>query len=338
MGTITHIKKWDLASNSWREVHSEEDKKRALSIVTYDDTINNNSIWFNCIVIVDGYRVENLTKNPNRISNRAGRIGEAIKYFERQRENYKIELILLDNDAPLSEQSKFLASHIDSLADEITARTINYLGFSKGGVMGVDMVKYFRNPRSFIKSRIYSISSPYLGTLIASPRLVEIEITRMIEAKLGKNAFSKRVIENAKDLYYRYFSNSHMDLDIAIPGGVPIDLMRFYDPTFLENVFSLETLKKLQNVNYYSNICTLITDETREEAKRKGDLLTLALCIINDCLYDGKGDGIVELNSAKCIEKHFGTKSIIIPSTHDSFSKTSSRTMILSEVQKHLRR
>ncbi|MCI8497840.1 MAG: hypothetical protein HFG33_00360 [Bacilli bacterium] len=335
MGTIKHHKKWDLQNNVWKDVESGE-KGKALSTVSYSDIINSQNRQFNYIVIANGYRVENITKNPNAVSDRAAHISNVIKYFSNLRENYKIEMILIDNDAPLTEQSKAIAEYIDTLSRRIDAKTVNFLGFSKCGVIAVDMIKYFKDPRSFVKTRIYSISSPYEGTLIASPKLLEIEVKKMVEAKLGQGRFSSEVYKAVMGIFFDNFSNSHMDLDIAVPGGVTDDLKPFYDPSFLENALSSQNLKSLGLISHYRNICTTITEDTLKEAIKSGNLASLGLCILNDCLFDGKGDGIVPLSSQRKIDDVFNTSSIIIPSTHNSMEIKKGRTLILDEVRQRI--
>ncbi len=118
MGQIKGIAKWDLETNGWRDIASQADKRKALSIASYRDVIHDESDnGFHYILIADGYRVENLSKNAETISDRKDGIKRVINYFEKKKDNYRIQLLLIDNDAPLKEEGKYFASYIDSLAE-----------------------------------------------------------------------------------------------------------------------------------------------------------------------------------------------------------------------------
>lgn len=225
MNTIQPLGKWDHIANDWRKDVTEDELGRALSVVKYKDIIHDERDPLNYILIADGYRVENLSKDHKTIADRTAGIKNVISYFEHKRANYRIELLLIDNDAPLKEESVVFAKYIDCLARRSDVASINYVGFSKCGVIGLDMLKYFRCHQSRTKTHIFSVSSPYLGTIIASPLALMAEVRKMIEAKLGKNEFSESIVRRLTKLYHSIQSNSHMDLDIAVPGGVPEDML-----------------------------------------------------------------------------------------------------------------
>ena len=323
MGRIKAINKWDLKNNAWKNEVSEIDKKRALSIAEYGLIKKSESPLINYILLADGCRVENHTKNTTHIKeNRAG-IANMICYFESQKENYKIELLLVDNDAPLKEESKLLASYIDYLSNKPTTKTVNVIGLSKCGVMSFDMLKYLKSPFSKIKARIYSVSSPYMGTIMASPLLLESEVKKIISAKITDNSLAEKITTSFMNLYYKIMSNSHMDLDIAVPNFVPHHLMPNYDPEFLQNIFSDINIKSISNVEHYQNICTVIDDTTLKNSLKSGNLAALGLCILNDTLFEGKSDGIVSLESQQKIEDYLPYNNIpskIIASSHGALS------------------
>lgn len=323
MGTIKVIKKWDLKSNSWNNKVNDEDKKRALSIAEYGLIRHDESSQINYILLADGCRVENHTKDSSHIrENRAG-IANILSYFESKKENYKIELLLVDNDAPLAEESKVLASYIDFLSRKSTTKTVNVIGLSKCGVMSFDMLKYLKSPFSKLKARVYSVSSPYTGTIMASPLLLESEVKNIISSKIGENALADKITAAFMKLYYSIMSNSHMDLDIAVPNYVPDYLKAKYDPTFLQNIFSDANLSSITNVRHYENICTVIDDTTLKNSLKSGNLAALGLCILNDTLFAGKSDGMVSLESQQKIESYYPfehSSSKIISSCHGALS------------------
>lgn len=331
MNSIRPLAKWDLAANSWRKDVSSNELGRALSIVRYKDIIHDERSPLNYILIADGYRVENLSKDNKTIADRTGGIKNVLSYFEHKRANYRIELLLVDNDAPLKEESVAFAEYIDCLAQLDDVASINYVGFSKCGVIGLDMIKYFRCHRSLLKTHIFSVSSPYLGTIVASPLALMAEVRKMIESKLGKNEFSESVVKQLTKLYHSVQSNSHMDLDIAVPGGVPKDLLVCYDPSFLDKIFEPANLRALKRVDFH-NICTYIDKSTLARVIKSGDLTGLGLCIVNDILFEKASDGVVPISSQTAIEKHIETKTSYVNSTHNSIPVKESAHRILEYV------
>ncbi len=159
MGEIKAIKKWDLDKGIFRDAVSIEDKRKALSIAVYGTIRHNESNELNYIIVADGFRVENHTDDVETIEARRGGIENVIRYFEGKQENYKIELLMVDNDCPLKNESKFLAEYVNNIASQSNVKTVNVLGFSKCGIMVFDMIKYL-NLIALSKTRAYSISSP----------------------------------------------------------------------------------------------------------------------------------------------------------------------------------
>lgn len=321
MGQINAIAKWDLENDRWRKIETKEDKKRALSIVDFGDVIYDESDQGkHYILIADGYRVENLSKDTETVNDRKDGIRNVINFFDRKKDNYHIELLLVDNDAPLREDGKFFATYIDHLAANNKVKSINYLGFSKCGVIGFDMIKYIKTAKGLAKTNVYCISSPFTGTLVASPKILEREARMIIEAKLGKNAFSEKVSNALIRFYKKALSNSHMDFDIALPGGVGDEYRNSYDPSFLENIFSSENIQASIRPNHFQNICTVITEQTTKDILRKCDLVGLGLLIMNEVFFDEPSDGLVALSAQCSIEPHIQTRdnpnNLIIPSPH----------------------
>lgn len=321
MGTIRQLKKWNEENNCWYNPVTLDDKKKSISIASYGTIIHDETASINLILLADGCRVENHSHDAATINNRKACINNVISYFEKRKLNYKIELLLVDNDAPLAKQSELIANHIDRVLDNNIYETINFIGFSKCGCMGLDMMKYLKNPKNQLKTNIFSVSSPYLGTLVASPKFLELKVREIVERRFGKNFISDKIISSLMDTYFSLFSNSHMDLDIAIENGVPERLFKSYDPTFLKNIFSKENLDALQNVNFYQNICTKISDETFKYVVQSGNFAGLGLLLMNEMLYDGKSDGLVKYDSQSYIDKElskYDKRSITISSVHNT--------------------
>ncbi len=317
MGKINAIKKWDLTTNRFREALTIEDKKRALSIATYGTIRHDETDKLNYIIIADGCRVENHTNDVERIDARRGGIENVIRYFERKKENDKIELLMVDNDCPLRIESVFLADYVNSIARQSNVKTVNVLGFSKCGIMVFDMIKLLSSV-ALAKTRAYSVSSPYTGTIMASPLFLERKVTDVIHAKIPIRALADKIINAVMSVYNKTLSNSHMDFDIAEAGGVPDSLASKYDPSFLGNIFREENVNSVNNVKHYENICTLIDNSVLKRALKTGNLNDIGLCILNDVLFDGKADGIVLYSSQAKIESEVPDLGVskVIHSTH----------------------
>lgn len=320
MAAVHGIKKWDLEQNHWRAIASLEEAKRALSIVKVEEIKHNESDEINYIIIGDGYRVENVTNDVTKVSDRNKEIANAVAYFEKRHENYAIEIMLVDNDAPLTKESRFLAEYIDSLAFQKNVKTISFIGSSKCGVMAFDLIKYFRCSASLYKTRLYSLSAPYKGTIMASPLYLEREIEKMVHAKISNKALADKISKSVLNEYYKVFSNSHMDLDIAIPGGVPGRMLNVYDPTFLEKIFSSDNITAYYRGVYFQNISTEIGTKTLKEVLKSGNLAGLGLCILNDCVQDGPSDGMVLRSSSRAIDDQICKKSRTIYAPHNILS------------------
>lgn len=318
MAKIEGIAKWNLEKGVWQGIKTLEDAKKALSIVTYYDIIHDESdLSFNYIIIADGYRVENLSKDAKNVSERRDGIKKVLDYFEKRKANYRIQLLFVDNDAPLREEGKYFASYIDLLASTPNVKSVNYLGFSKCGAIGFDMIKYMKRPQSLAKTNIFCISTPYTGTILASPEFIAREARRVIEAKIGKNTLSEGIIRALLDYYRKVSSNSHMDYDIALPGGVKGTDAKRYDRSFIENMFSNANLEARTNVNHFQNICTVIDETTTKKILKSRDLTGIGLLLLDRFLFREPSDGMVTLKSQQTIESHAEfTEKLIIPSPH----------------------
>lgn len=338
MGNITALKKWDLEKNAWRTAGSLEDKRRALSIATYGTIRHDESDVINYIIFMDGCRVENHTREVEHISDRKAGIANVISYFEKKKENYKIELLMVDNDAPLREESRLLAGYVDLLSRIMSVRTINVIGFSKCGVVAYDMMKYLQSDFSLYKTRVYSVSSPYMGTVMASPLFFERTISEVINSKISCRSLADKIIRVLMAKYYSIMSNSHMDLDIAIKGGVPDFLKERYDSEFLDCIFSSQNITAVSKVAHYQNICTKIGEDTLKNSIKTGDIAGLGLCIINSCLFDGESDGMVLLSSQKKIEDYYDDmpSSVVIEAPHNLQSNRLYSDKLLSIVDENM--
>jgi uncharacterized alpha/beta hydrolase family protein len=294
--------KWSKESLKWNKITQPDNESQAFSIVDCKNIQNNDNNLTNLIIVCSGFRIENLSKDNIFINDNINEISTVSNYYQNSAKNILIKLLLLDKEAPLLEQSKLLAKYIDIMSNYNNISSINIIGYSKCGCMALYLPKYFKNPTSFIKTNIYSIAAPFLGTIIASPKALFIELERVIKSTLGDNLLSQKVFLSIKKIYLKYISMSHMDNDISIPGGLYENMLNEYDPNFLANVFQAENVSAIQKVKTFANIYTGINDKTLKEAIKTQNYGGIGLCIINDKLFDKKSDGVVPLASQKAFD------------------------------------
>lgn len=311
MQKIDVVGKWDLNLNCWRDPHSFIERQKSLTVVSYEDMVNYETDGYDYIIIADGTRLENHSKDGinTRIN---GAVKNVLEYFSRKKKNFKFRLILLDNDAPLKEESKWIANYLDTIARLSDVKSISYIGISKCGVMAFDLIKYLHSVEALSKVRVYSLSSPYGGTLLASPLYIEAEIKKILAAKITSKTLQDLILTSLMKLVEGISSNSHMDYDIALPGGAK-DL---YDPSFIGDIISPANLNPLNKVADFKNISTVIDEKVRQDVNKSFNLLGIGLCLLDSYFYQGNSDGLVLLSSQRMIDE-FYKPSIILNSFHN---------------------
>ena len=309
MGTIDIFAKWDLEKNEWVQSSDLKDRGRSFAIASYKRIINDNG-KINYIIIDQGSRVEDHSKDFSTIKETEVRIDNVISHYERCNGNYDIKLFLMDADAPIVEDAKLFANYVDSLVALPNTNSVNIVGLSKCSVMNFYVPRFFKNRETFKKTNVYNIASPYEGTKFASPKIFYPEIKRVFKSDIVCNILVKNVYEKKS-------SNSHMDYDIAIPGGIPDERIHLYDENFIKNVFCTDNVEAVKRLNSFKNILTSIDSEVRKEAIITGNLYGIALCLFDKRFFDGKSDGMVYTSSQKKVEDVLDIKSYSIKSHHD---------------------
>lgn len=226
MGTIDIFAKWDLEKNDWTQSDNLKDIGRSFAIASYKRIINDNG-KINYIIIDQGSRVENHSKDFSNIKETEVRIDNVISHYERCNGNYDIKLFLMDADAPIIEDAKLFAKYVESLALLPNTNSVNIIGLSKCSVMNFYVPRFFKNRETFKKTNVYNIASPYEGTKFASIKIFYPEIREKFRSKPLSNLIIKKAYEGIS-------SNSHMDYDIAIPGGIPEEKLHLYDENFIK--------------------------------------------------------------------------------------------------------
>ena len=333
MGTVKIIAKYDLNTNKWRKNIKEEEKGKAFSIVDYKKINNNDSDKYDYIIFCDGFRLENHSKNMKTVEESKNGVDKIINYFKDKDKNIKIKTILIDMDAPLEEDSKLLANYINKIED---ANTINIVGISKCGAMAFNMAKYINDKD---KTNIYTIATPFTGTLMASPRYVKQKLNKIVKSIISDEDISNKIVKSVMRIYENICSNSHMDYDVALKNGVEKSKLNKYDSNFLKNIFSNENIKAINEVNFYQNFTTGIDNETLIEAIQTLNFEGIGLCLLNGLLMGGKTDGFVPLKSEKEVEKYINKKSYHLKSSHHAvFSNDRLAYQILKVINENLKK
>lgn len=337
MGTIEILGKYDLKTNAWYKPNSISNMLTSLSLVSYKPIIKNESNNINYVIVIDGCRLENYSKNPYEISEKKGHIFTILDYFEKSDKNTQVQLLLVDKDAPLSEESIIVAKLIDSLACKDNVSSISIIGTSKGGLIAYNAMKHLKNPQNKNKTSVYAYSAPYKGTILASPLYLRNELSRYINAKLPTYLDCELIVDKIMEVYNRIGSDSHMDYDLCEKGGMPLDKLDRCDESFLDNIFSKENISSIFKVHIFQNICALANDEVLKESIRKMDTLDIGLCVLNNILLGGSGDGFVPLSSSLSINKEAGVYSHLYASTHRLIKKNDNLDRTLGMLKSNMR-
>lgn len=309
MGTIDIFAKWDLEKNDWTQSDNLKDIGRSFAIASYKRIINDNG-KINYIIIDQGSRVEDHSKDFSNIKETEVRIDNVISHYERCNGNYDIKLFLMDADAPIIEDAKLFANYVESLALLPNTNSVNIIGLSKCSVMNFYVPRFFKNRETFKKTNVYNIASPYEGTKFASIKIFYPEIREKFRSKSLSNLIIKKAYEGIS-------SNSHMDYDIAIPGGIPEEKLHLYDENFIKNVFCTDNVEAVKRLNSFKNILTSIDSSVIKEAIMTGNKQGILMCIFNEMFFEGKSDGMVLTSSQRKVENVLDIKSYSIKSHHD---------------------
>lgn len=329
MGTIEVIAKYDLANRRWNFNSDIKNHGRSFAFANYEKIINNENEKIDYIIINQGSRVEDHSKDFRNIKEKEVKIDNVISHYKRNNGNYVIKLFFMDADAPIIEDAKLFAHYVDNLASLPTTNSINIIGLSKCSAMNFYVPNFFQNPNSFKKTNMYNIATPYTGTKLASPLIFYPEVKKMINSKIGNNILSDRIYKNLIDFYERISSNSHMDYDIAIPNGIPQSKYSVYDEQFIKNIFCIDNITAIKKLRTFKNFITGIDSNTLKEAIRTMNMTGIGLFILDDLFFDNKSDGMVYTDSQREVEKFLNIKSKILKSTHHDVN---SNTRAFNEV------
>lgn len=299
MRTIIPVKKYNLSTHSFEEKFNPSDRSKALSYIEkkiiYDESDEN----YEYIILASGNKVKDISGNGKTPYKHYDYVDNLCRYFKKKKKNCIIVHILVDMDAPLDEESKLIAAHIDEIANKPTTNTINLIGHSKCGTMFFNMPKYFQNDLSFKKSNIYTSAAPFRGCLIASPKFFLREVEQAINAQLP-SPLNILVYKALKKYYSSLHSHSHMDNDISRE-GYKSDR---YDPNFIAGMFDLQNIEAIKRVNFYHNFTTGIDDKSLLKAIKRMDYISIGLCLMDRFFMQEVTDGFIEVKSQESVEEH----------------------------------
>lgn len=315
MGKIDVLAKWNSDTATWNKEPNFKLFGRSFAIANYEDIINNNG-KIDYIIITHGSRVEDHSKDFFNIKEKEAGIKNIINHYKQCNKNYSIKLFLMDADAPIIEDAKLFAKYIEHLAALPATNSINVIGLSKCSVMNFYVPRFFKNRHTFKKVNLYNTATPYEGTKLASPLIFYPEVKKVISLKIHNEKIANLIYKKMINIYENISSNSHMDYDIAIPGGIPESKKDVYDPSLIANVFCSDNIEAIKKLTSFRNILTGIDSNTLKESISTMNFSGVGLCILDDVFFDHKSDGMVYVDSQRKVESVLDIKSDKLISAH----------------------
>lgn len=176
--------------------------------------------------------------------------------------------------------------------------------------------QFFRNIETFEMTNIYNVAAPYEGTKLASPLVFYPEIEDFVKEISPSNKLAKFISNELVHFYESISSNSHMDYDIAIPGGIPESKKDCYDKEFIKNVFSDSNTQAIRKLSNFKNFLTGTDKNTLKEAMKTRNVVGVGLCLLDKYFFESKSDGMVYTSSQRIVEDILEIKSHKLESTH----------------------
>jgi hypothetical protein len=317
---IEVLGKFSLEKKDW--YNDLESRKISLSLANYDEIKNIDSDSYNYIIYSYGSRLEDHSPDGFNIKNNQANVDKILNYYNGKNCNIKVKFIMLDKDAPLREDGILLAQYINNLCLDSKCNSINIIAYSKSGVMFFDMIKYL-NHECYKKINLYNVATPYTGTKMASPKFIYKDIETFINSHIFNEYLSNKVYNALISFYESISSNSHMDYDIALPGGVLDDRLDKYDESFIRSLLVDDNISVIKMLNRFSNYTTGIDDSTLRRALRTCNFNGVGMCLINDILMGKNSDGFVHTLSEEEISKYINVDNKYIKGAHHDLTSDS---------------
>lgn len=315
MGEIDIIGKWNLENEIWIENPNFKDYGRSFAIAKYERILNDDG-KINYIIITQGSRVEDHSKDYTTIKEKEVKVNKFITHYKTKNKNYDIQLFLMDADAPIIEDAKLFAKYIEKLAIDPNTGTINIISLSKCCIMNFYVPSFFTRKESFEKTNLFNTAAPYEGTKMASPAIFYPEVKKVVLSKVQNETVANLIYKSLINIYEDISSNSHMDYDIAVINGVPDEKKNVYDENLIKNVFCSSNVEAIKKLKTFKNILTGIDADTLKKAIRECNFAGIGLCILDDVFFENKSDGMIYTSSQKIVEDILDIDSYRLKSTH----------------------
>lgn len=315
--------KWDKDTNKWNENPNEKDFGRSFAISNLKESKTTSNI--NYIFFSPGERVEDHSKDYKTMSLKENRMDRIIDHYNKKGDNYSINMLFMDADAPIKEDAKLFAKIIDKLCRNKDTNSVTLVGFSKCGVMNCYVPKFFRKRKTYKKTNMINVAAPYEGTILASPKFLWKELSDRLKNKLHSEKITQMIVNKMKKIYHNMSSNSHMDYDIALVDGVEEDQKKLYDKSLITNVFKKDNVRAIKKLRAFRNVVTGIDKKTWKECIKEHNRQGFLLCLLNRYLMNHESDGFVNTKSQEKAEVVLKQDNIRMNSSHHHI--TSSKRM-----------
>lgn len=324
-GTIETIGRWSLEEEKWTSVEDDAQRRKALSLVHFPIIRELDILRHNIIILIDGSRVEDHCKSGWTMNEKESGI-KYIKEAVTHNKLFNVRLIsmYMDKDAPINEESKFIANYVDKLSKDDNIGTISLVGHSKGATLIFNAMKFCKEQDAFLKTRVYTVSTPFLGTIFASPKYMYPKMREVVKKRLFFNKISEFASDKLIKFYESISSNSHMDYDIGIDEAVNEDREHLYDPIFIRHMLSEENINAIRKVYKYQNIVTCIESKSLLYSLMEFNLSGVSMCIFKHLVFDENADGFVPLRSQYALDDvtQGEFKSIQLPNSQHDFLRS----------------
>ena len=305
-GRVKHLKKY--GDNEWHECRSDYEKGRCASIVEYKSPLKSSEEEVNYVIIACNRTLESITENCDTVSGSELSMNKIYEWFSNQGYNYRLQLFLMDADAPIREDAKLLAQYIDTLAINPKTKSVSLIGISECGAMSFYVPRFFASEDSYEKTNVITVGTPFNGTITHSPqRIYELIEDRINDTRFGDTIFTEKVSGIIKSVYRKMRIASHRFYDVALRNAIPNTKLKFYDASFIREIFLAENLRAIEKLQSYKNFVLRINDEVIAKAIRSRNITSLKNCLMDRILFDGKdSDGMVSVESQKTVKYFLG--------------------------------
>lgn len=279
-GKVKHLSKYDKNDKKWCECRSVYELGRCASIVEYRPIIKETEDGINYVIVAYNTTLEVISENYDVVSGNELSMNRVYEYFNKENDNYSVQLFLMDADAPIRGDANKLAEYIDTLSLNPKTKSINLIGISECGAMSFYVPRFFKVEDSYKKTNLTTVGTPFNGTITYSPKRIYELIKDRIISRFGDTPFSEVLQKGMISLYKSMLASSHRYHDVAVMGGIPSDKLEFYDASFIMGMFTKENLLAIKKLQSYKNFILQINSKVVMEAVKKHNKTSLKYCCV----------------------------------------------------------